>query len=233
MAIILHGITPHVTGWSGANDVVIPYSHTAGRDLFLVTAARTTNWADGNLSSAYDGAGLTRLVQANCRGAPGHVIAVARLADPGSRTADLVVSPNGLNARSMANWVCRISGHDVANPLGAAAKGPDDAWDDAFVADITTTAGGSLILVVFAHNAGSTADIAMNVPLTRHSYLENSGDSNGVAAAFGSVLEATAGAQSYTGLADGAHYLGWLAAEIRAGSGPPPAPALAGQAYLL
>lgn len=233
MTVTLHGFTPYVTGWSGAFDVPFPHAHAAGRDLFLVIAARTPSFADGNLTAAYDGIGMTRLFQANCQGAPGHVIALFHLADPGTKTADVVVSPNGQSVRSMANWACQISGHDPLDPLGASAEGPDNAWSSGFTAALTSESAGSLILVVFAHNAGTTADIAINAPLTKHGYLENSGDGNGVAAAFGSVLEAAAGAKSYGGAADGAGYAGWMAVEIRAGSGPPPVTGLAGQAYLM
>jgi len=214
MALELPG-SPSIysTGYIGTGSASWSHAHTGGADMVVVAIALTDNHTNPTIALTYDGVTIPIAEALNIQAYPGYKVVAGALADPGSKTANLVIDPSGSNVKSAVAYVLRATGLH-ANVTGAAAKSADDAWSASFAIAPTFEAEGSKGLVLFAGDGSKISNISMSGGVTKQDYRETPTGDMGVA--FG-IDSTPSGAESYTGTATGsADYVGAFAIELLA-----------------
>lgn len=119
MAVSITTTTSGVIVLTGST-VTVSYSHTANRDMLVIVGFRSSSLAIVGVT--YDGAAMTEIVASTQGGAdPGPRMSAFRINDPGTKTANIVVTFGGVSGS------CIIYGIDVAgcpttNPIDSSGS---------------------------------------------------------------------------------------------------------------
>lgn len=140
MAVSL-GTLSEATGLTGTT-CTLSHTHTAGRELLVLISGRLTSNTCVPASVTYDGVGMTEVVTSPASGAvnPFSRSSVWRLADPGSKTANVVLTWSTANNNYTTMWAVDIVGSKTgASLIDSSGSGAATAFSVA----VTHTRGES------------------------------------------------------------------------------------------
>lgn len=203
MSITYHGNpTTAKQGYTVQNGSMT-FAHTsiAGRDLILCSVLGLANHEAGSIAPTFDGVSLSPIGQKLINGFPGALHAYHRLADPGSKTANIVINTTTAGAiRGFVAWVLEISGLNSI-PIGGSGQIADDIWgtDYSFAVSASLQASNSIALAMMSVRSSAGETITLDSPLTQIGTLEETSHTAAPIAGLGYVIGDGAGSQEYTG----------------------------------
>lgn len=218
MAISNPTVTKYQTAWiSAGTDSAFSHAHPGGADM-VVMVESTESGGMSTFTATYDGVSLTKLDQFDI-GAGSHSYFL--LADPGAKTADLVITNTGFACSGLNVFVADVSGL-ASSPKGASTSGASWGSTPAFSVNDTIEAGGSIVFTMFGTGSSNATAVSVSSPLSLADSNVNTLDSGAPATAVGYVIADGDGAKTYTGAWTGT--AGWSRnslMELKADAPPP------------
>ena len=172
----------------------VSFAHTAGKEILVFIGARLTNSATVPSSVTYDGVAMTQIVLSNAAGVGSPYIRAAayRMADPGAKTADIVVSWSNSNVSFTSIFVMDVTG----SPDGASMV--DSSGSTAGIGTDTPTVTHSRVSadtlsVYFAVRGRSTTATTFTANSPLNEVLDVDGANNSISQTIATNQETSSG----------------------------------------